>query len=89
MSFTVYSGANSKSRAFSAHDKIFSAELFGLLGSGLSYQIGGMACQPREMSLPKNMPSSNSSHMGIARSDCEITSGGVSNMPKTKHPTMM
>ena len=40
-------------------------------------------------SLLKNIPNSKSNHIGIASSDWEITSGGVSNMPKTKHPTMM
>ena len=40
-------------------------------------------------SLPKNTPSSKSNHMGTASSDWEITSGGVSSMPKTKQPMMM
>ena len=33
------------------------------------------------------MPTSNSSHIGIAKSVCEIISGGVSNMPNTKQST--
>ena len=39
--------------------------------------------------LAKNTPASNNNHMGMANMICEITSGGVSNIPTTKAPTII
>ena len=55
---------------------------------GLCGYCGGFCCAGVIM-RPKTTPISNNSHMGIASSDCETISGGVSNMPSTKHPTRM
>ena len=52
-------------------------------------QLDSGSSVPRWMKRPKNTPNSNRIHMGMANSDWEIMSGGVSSMPKMKQPTMI
>ena len=60
----------------------------GLLLLILSYKTSSDIFELEEINLEKKMPSSYNNQIGIARSVCDMTSGGVSSIPTTKAPTI-